>query len=463
MAQAKRQAQQKVLRIALALDGKIVQERLIKANEPVTVGESTRNTFVFPPTSLPKRFQLFQPTKGGGYIMHFTDAMHGKVSYKNAVVPLEKLREKGDAVNKGGDYSLSLDTGNRGKVSIDGVTILFQFVPPPPEPAVVMSKMDFRPKLIDADDPVFYGFLGLFSALAAVFMIWVYQQEPVDHMAMDQIPDRFTSIVMEKSEPKEVVEAEIEVDDSLEGPAVEKAEKSEAVKPSEKSESQGSPDEPLTPEQAAAAAAAQRAANEAQVESNPLLMAILGTTGVSSSGDRVQDLFGDSDFAGQDLDSALASVTGAEMATSAGLEARTGTGGNGRADADIGDLKGASTGEVGVGSGPKTAVTGAISLGGADATMEQGDAGSVSKVVRRFSGQVKYCYEAQLKTNPSLSGRVEVAWTVRDGRVSDATLFSNTTGNDTLGKCIVSKVKRWRFPDGVEGDVVYPFILTPSN
>ena len=44
----------KVLRIGIIQDGKIVRERLIKPGESVKVGESARNTFVFPKTSLPR-------------------------------------------------------------------------------------------------------------------------------------------------------------------------------------------------------------------------------------------------------------------------------------------------------------------------------------------------------------------------------------------------------------------------
>ena len=460
MAQTKRQNQQKVLRIGVVQDGKIVQERLIKASEPVTCGESTKNTFVFPPTTLPRRFQLFQPKKGGGYILHFTEEMHGKVSYKNAIVPLEQLRVQGDAVRKGTDYVLPLNENNRGKVSIGNVTILFQFVPPPPEPMRAGTQMDFRPRLIDEDDPVFYGFLGLFSALATVFMIYVYTTEPVERVALDEIPDRFTQIILEPEEPSEPPEPEVDPD--AEGPDSEEAEKDEAEKKDDKEPEEKAEVKEPTAEEKAAAEAERLRKLEAEVESNPLLSAIIGTRGESGSDDRVQDLFGDSDFAGQDLDSALANVTGADIATSAKLEAKSGKGGS-RTDADIGDLKGAEAGSVGVGSGPGTKVTGALSVGAVDDYLDEGDPASVSKVVRKYSGQVKYCYESQLKANPSLNGRVEVSFTINDGRVVNSSIFANTTGSDALGKCIAGKVRTWRFPEEIAGDVIYPFILTPSN
>ena len=462
MAQPQRQTQQKVLRIGIVQDGKIVQERLIKATESVTVGESTKNTFVFPPTSLPKRFQLFQAKKGGGYIMHFTDGMQGKVSYKNAIVPLDQLKQKGDAVRKGTDYVLPLSDGNRGKVSVDGVTVLFQFVPPPPEPMRAGKQMDFRPRLIDEDDPVYYGFLGLFTALAAVFMIYVYTTEPIERVSLDEIPDRFTNIILEE-EPKDLPVPEVNED--LEGPEVEKASKSEETKEVEPEKGEkAEPKKTLSPEEKAAQEAARQKANEERVlNESKLLMAIIGTRGESGSGDQVEDLFGSGDSIGQDLDSALATVNGAEVATTDGLATKAGSGTGQRGDADIGDLKGAKTGDVGVGGGVATTVSGDISLGKGDTMLEEGDTDEVLKVVRKYSGQVKYCYEAQLKTNPSLQGRVEVSWTINKGRAMNPTVFANSTGSDPLGKCIVGKVQTWRFPDTVTGDVIFPFVLTPSG
>lgn len=461
MAKAKRQTpQQKVLRIGVVQDGKIVQERLIKAGEEVTVGESTKNLFVFPPTSLPKRFQLFQPKKGGGYILHFTDGMEGKISYKNAIVPLEQLKQRGDAVRKGTDFVLPLAEGNRGKVSVDGVTILFQFVPPPPEPMSAGAKMDFRPKLIEDDDPVFFGFLGLFTALATVLMIYVYNAEPVERVAIEEIPDRFTEIIMEPTdtEPPEVVEPEVDPD--AEG---EKVKRDDEAAPEKVSKSDAADKKPATEAEKQAAQEARQAKAAAEVANNPLLAAIIGTRGESGSDGKVQDLFGSDDFAGQDLDAALASVTGVDVATDAGLKAKEGAGGGPRATAGIGDLKGGTTGEAGVGSGPATAVKGGVQLGAADAMLEEGDTASVAKVVRKYSGQVKYCYEAQLKSDPGLAGRVEVQFTVNKGRVASASVFGNSTGSDPLGKCIVGKVRKWKFPEEIQGDIVYPFVLTPSN
>jgi hypothetical protein len=57
----------RVLRICILQDRDVVQERIIKAGESVRVGESEKNTFVFPKTNLPAaEFPMFI-NKAGKY------------------------------------------------------------------------------------------------------------------------------------------------------------------------------------------------------------------------------------------------------------------------------------------------------------------------------------------------------------------------------------------------------------
>ena len=108
-------------------------------------------------------------------------------------------------------------------------------------------------------------------------------------------------------------------------------------------------------------------------------------------------------------------------------------------------------------------VASVASAGGEDLSEFEGDKGSVKKTVRKYQPQLKYCYEQRLKAVPSLSGRVEVAWTVVNGRVADVYVVNNQTGDAPLAKCITDKITKWRFPAGLEGDVNWPFVFRSSN
>src|SRR3954469_4027338 len=98
----------KILRIGIIQNGKIVEERLVRKRENVTVGQSTKNTFVVPASNaLPRTFVLFELTPQG-YALNFTDAMDGRVSLGDQVVALPALRQAGKAQKKGDLWHLML-------------------------------------------------------------------------------------------------------------------------------------------------------------------------------------------------------------------------------------------------------------------------------------------------------------------------------------------------------------------
>ena len=453
--------QGKILRIGIVQDRKIVQEQLIRDRETVTVGESTKNTFVFPPCSLPKRFPVFV-SKGNNYFLQFTEEMEGKVSLKGSVTELSEFRGRGDAVRRGGNWVLPLTESSRGKLSVDGISILFQFVPAPPEPLKGVVHHDFRPQLIEAGDPVFLGFLALASGLMGLFTMYAYTIE-FPEVTQDEIPDRFAKLLKPEKEDVEV-EVEEKVEEVVDGEGEEAADKEEeAVEDdTEKPPEVEKPAE--TPEERAAREALEQAKQQeelrAQLEDNPLLasLKLLGTTGDHNSGFAVDDPFADSDFVGQDLDQALQGVSGIEVASAAKLDVR-GDGGGSVDAATIGDLKTGDGGSASVGGDVGVKVEGDVDLGTAE-LFGDGDEDAVRRVVRKYKGQNKYCYDKRLKENPDLGGRVEIEFSIARGRVLTANVYGNTTGDTALADCIMRKVKGWGFDKEVEMDVVYPFVLT---
>src|SRR5258706_16238820 len=90
----------KILRIGIIQGGKIVEERLVRKRENVTIGQSAKNTFVVPASNaLPRSFTLFELTPQG-YVLNFADAMDGRVSLGDQVLALPALRG-GKAQKKG--------------------------------------------------------------------------------------------------------------------------------------------------------------------------------------------------------------------------------------------------------------------------------------------------------------------------------------------------------------------------
>lgn len=434
----------KVLRIGIIQDGKIVQERLIKQGESVLVGESAKNTFVLPKTHLPRaEFPLFVE-KGGSYHLQVTAAMKGKVSSGGQVVALDKLRTDPSAQQQGGLWRIPLSEQDRGKLAIDNVTVLFQFVPPPPVQAVKpLERMDFRPAWFDEDDPAFFGFLALFAALAVVFGVGIYLAPAPPEASFDQYKDRFAQ-VMEYSrrdiEPKEREEREKPPEDLAPDRTEAKA----------KAEEKAEPEQTKAPQWPRTKAEAQDYERQMEAFKAQMRIVQMGTTGRSTGGTITDP------FDGDVLES-LRGVSGREVAVDGDPKATRG------GDYGTDDIKVDENLDVGApqasqaAAGPALKV--AVDSGKGDTLDLEDSGGTVEGALRRYSGQLQACYEAELRADPSLEGRVEARFVIRDGRVTSAEIISNTSGNSALGDCVVSRIRRWRFDKEVNGPLTWSWLF----
>ncbi|TNE92008.1 MAG: hypothetical protein EP330_03380 [Deltaproteobacteria bacterium] len=448
-AQATKNDKKKVLRIGVIQSGKLVQERLIPSGESVTIGESAKATFVFPKTGLPRaEYPLFVNRKGD-YVLNFTEGMKGKISSGGAAVTLAKLRADPSVANQGGSWRLGLTDQDRGKIALGDITILFQFVPPPPVQAVQPLKaMDFRPRLLEDDDPIFLGFLGVWCALAVILLLVVWNSDPPEY-TLEEMPDRFTKIILAPDPPDVEVEETEETEEAID----ENAESTET-----KAEPEPEPEvkkEPQTKEE-------QAADEQKQIEAlkeKSLLLKMLTTRSEHGVG-TAEDAFAEGDEGLGDLDAALQGVGGVEMATgeNGGIRGGTGT----TEDADIGAVAQAGGGTSEIGS-VKTEIKGSVTGGNVDAS-DLPDGDKIKAIIGRNQGALTYCYEQRLRQNPSLSGRVEVEWAIRQGRPTGISIFANSTGDSEFATCIKGKIARWKF-DGIDTDgelVAAPFVFSPK-
>src|SRR3954463_15398293 len=86
----------KILRIGIIQGGRIVEERLVRKRENVTVGQSAKNMFVVPASNaLPRSFTIFELTPAG-YALNFTEGMDGRIAFDQNVAPvtLQQIRQK---------------------------------------------------------------------------------------------------------------------------------------------------------------------------------------------------------------------------------------------------------------------------------------------------------------------------------------------------------------------------------
>ncbi|MGD8318591.1 MAG: hypothetical protein PVH76_12640, partial [Myxococcales bacterium] len=125
----------KVLRVGLFRDKKIVEERIVRRRETVSIGTAAKNHLIIKSGTLPpkleSRFELFQLV-GDDYILNFTEDMTGKVALPGGVQKLEHLRETGSARNAGTHYQIKLSDSSRGNIRMGEFTVFFEFVSAPP-------------------------------------------------------------------------------------------------------------------------------------------------------------------------------------------------------------------------------------------------------------------------------------------------------------------------------------------
>jgi hypothetical protein len=429
----------KVLRIGIIVDGKIVQERLIKAGDTVTIGEATKNTFVLPKLGLPRQDWPLFVAKGGKYYLQFTENMKGKVGAGGAVTGLEKVRADSSVEREGPAWKVPLTEQDRGKIGIDNVTVLFQFVSAPPTAAMRPPRMDFRPRLVEEDDALLFGFLVLFGSIGAIFVIWArlttFGEDDEGPVVLDE---KWTKLMVQEPPPTPTTEPTEEPGDT-------KAEEPKEAPKEKPTENPG--------EQKKAPKSADQARDEVLKKS--AVLQFLTTRGDSASG-TARDLWGDADAA--KVAGSLDGVSGTVAADENNVGRLNGVGGPG-GDADIGDIGqiGGDGGNAQLHDAPKVILSVETEDGSADA--EAGDPAMVKKTVTRYYGQLKYCYENRLKANPDLAGRVEIEWNVTAGKVTSASVFTNTTGDSELASCITGKIKHWVFPAEFTGDVTWPFIF----
>ena len=447
-------AKSRVMRIGIVQGGRIIEERLIRSRENISLGWSSKATFAVPSEALPKQWLLFEITPRG-YIARFADAMDARIAVGNEVISLAQLKQAGRIRRQGNAWLLLLDERSRGKIAVGDLTILFQFVTPPlpqPRPRLPASVRGSWMTGLD------WAFTAIGSASFLAHLVFVLYLRNVDWPRkpdIEEIPDRFVQI-MAKAKPPEPPKNQVTKDDSTEEKKPDKSASSGAAKNTAKRE--------LSAAEKARLDAERRARLSEQVRNTGILK-LLGAKADGSGS--IADVLGKGDV-DRDQEKAFQGVGGLAVATSeASLRGvKSGTGGSGKV-ADIGSLRGAGAiagGTTGAGVTEKR-VSGVVR---SEAPAVDGalDPALVSKEVRARIGAVKACYERALKRNPNLSGKVKVRWTITAaGTVSGVDISDDSMGDSEVSSCIKQLVARWRFPapSGGSVEVEFPFVFTASQ
>ena len=454
----------KILRIGIIQGGRIVEERLVRKRENITIGQSAKNMFVVPSEALPRNWLLFEAS-GSQYVAHFSDGMDARIAVGNEIISLSQLKQTGKIQKKGTSWPLPLDERSRGKISLADMTILFQFVtPPPPQPRPQLPA-SVRGSALTGVDWFFTTIAAISFLLHLILIIYLRNVDWPRKPDIEAVPDRFVQMVVKKPEEKKPEEKKV-VDEKK--PEEEK--KPEKKKGAEE-EKKAAPKHEMTEEEKAKAAeekarldAERRARLAEQVKSTGLLKLL----GAKADGDgSIADVLGKGDV-DRDQEKAFQGVGGVGVANNndqlRGI--KSGGSGSGRV-ASVGGLRGGgSIAGGGTGAAATEKKVSGVVKSEAPAVDGELDPAMVAKEVRTRLGAIKACYERALKRNPNLSGKVVIHWTITQaGTVSGVDVESDTLGDAEVASCIKSLVARWRFPapSGGSVEVSFPFVFQASQ
>ncbi|MBK8014211.1 MAG: TonB family protein [Deltaproteobacteria bacterium] len=189
-------------------------------------------------------------------------------------------------------------------------------------------------------------------------------------------------------------------------------------------------------------------------------------------------LFGSGGLGGE-LKGALGGVTGAEIGDASGLGGLgtrgTGPGGGGLSMDSVGLGALGTHGRGGGGTGYGEGIGGIgkkverdINISaGSPLVMGSLDKEIIRRVIKQHIAQIRYCYEKELVRAPGLFGKVATKFVISaDGAVQSADVTESTLGNAEVERCVVSKIRTWRFPKPKGGGIVvvkYPFIFKTTG
>ena len=185
----------KVLRVGVIHNGKILDEQIFRKPETVFVGDSEKSHFVVPSSSLPSRFPIFY-FKSGRYELVVMENMTGKVFLKGKVIEIEEVVKKGMLKKRGNAYILPLSQDSRGKVMVGSAIVLFQFITPPPKAPKLKLPRSIRGSWTQRVDWPFTSIQSILAIIGIIFFgFYIPTVPPPDPKDLSDIPNRFAKLI----------------------------------------------------------------------------------------------------------------------------------------------------------------------------------------------------------------------------------------------------------------------------
>ncbi|MBI3183829.1 MAG: TonB family protein [Myxococcales bacterium] len=448
----------KVLQVALLWGDTLINVGHFADGVPVTIGEAKRNHFhVFAPSigdsftlvrSKGSTMQVDVPHDAGVVVSTRGDSHKSK----------EQLRAEGKLRGSDGPIradSIELGLHDRAQVSFENVAFIIRYVRPSAAVAVGrMEEADFT--FFKISSICIMAFIAMVAA-----MLLTPQGEWGTSDDIFQNPSKYVKLLV-KPEKKIEIKKFKDLSGLQEGAKAKEKEgkfgKQDAKKDQADPSKKGSP----------VVDANKREEDRKKVMAAGLLGALGGAAGGASN------VFGPGGL-GTGINNALGGLQGG-----AGLGDAHGVGGLGsRGTGPGGGGTGLGLGGLGTkGTGRGAGGYGSIDLGGRGKDTTRVVPGKttvvgglskdvIAKVIKRHQNEIKFCYEQELQKVPDLAGKVAVVFTIDPaGAVSEANVSESSLGSANAENCMLSRIRRWKFPEPQGGGVVtvsFPWVFKSAG
>jgi TonB family protein len=301
--------------------------------------------------------------------------------------------------------------------------------------------------------------------LHAVGVIGIHHVKivPVKTKSIEEIPERFAKLIIERPIPKEMKKKPAPGEAAARQQAQAEPERAASETVSGAAQGHGP------------SAVVKKAVSRqvARVEEKIRTVGVLGMlTGVGSTakGPSVVDVLGTVNKKKehlQDLDKALAGMSGLQQTRSVDIVQKKLVKSK---DIEISHKESIDDLIAGIGAAKTSDLSkkGDIiisrpeSIEGAASSSAKRDIMAINAVVASHKTSVRMSYERFLKKSPDLAGKITVRFTIdAGGNVTRLEVLENTTGNKELEDEIARKVKMWKFESIPEGEVTvtYPLVF----
>ncbi|HQL58101.1 MAG TPA: AgmX/PglI C-terminal domain-containing protein [Myxococcota bacterium] len=444
-------ADDRLLRVALLWDGKIIKETTFNERRDIIVGEGLNCDFVVPHAAPDgENRTLFKHTGKGQYSVGLTRDLAGRVHLDGRLAPLQDWM-KANISGSGLTY-VPLTKHDWGVLEFDNkVEVFFQFV----RPSVIIGRSTAA-----SMDGAFVA-ATVFSAFFLI-SIWIISQfvwNPaaaiVKHKSEKRVMKVEANIAMQKDE--DILEITESDDDSV-------------GKRAEGEEGKfGDPDKDPTLE--------SKVPNRDGALTNKIDPKKIGLANVLSNqlgrSSAISSILSDNVDAFDNRMAVAMAGTGSELQVGygAGGMGFKGTGPGGGGTGGYGRIHGLGRVDTGGGMGMRaglgkkgTKKVGQMKLDSGASTGFCKKEDIRTNVMRR-AGAIRACYEAQLQIHESLAGKTTIRWTIDgEGRVSEASIASSTLGNANVEQCVLRVIRAMRFqkPESGVCIVQWPFVFNPG-